>query len=946
MKKITLLVFLFLFATIKAQEIENLPTGLVTIDSQDEVRIDQLIKRIHLFLESVHNPTKISSINQSGVTFGSATWGEGSWGNGYFATSIDLPNFNGQNPNYSGWYTGSKINDTIVDYPSCRPMIREIGRTIVGYINLYGTGTLNDDVLIYNRILKGTKYLIDEQQTSGIDVGSFWSWRSRPGQTIPNSGGQNESGYNNRAEQFEAGYAMEALTKAYLLFKKHGINTNDFQLDKILTAIKNLGNWFIIYGLEHHKYNRDNSCIKKSYTRNTNQLSNSIWGLVNAYKVTKESKYLDAAIQVYEESIDFHQEEDGAWVYSRCDAGVINSKQFHDSQGHYTGSILRNLILLYDELFCEHPSIIANVQYAKDNLRHRILLTINHFLKENMSLDLNNNGNTTRLRPYGEIADYKKYLGGVITDQDIDTEIELYDAMHTLVNSQLYHELSGNDQVKIVKIGDAVLKSLVNSFYDGNGTLKDINKPFTNFRNLSLYIHKQKINFQHKNTELVFYNPLDNIRPNKIGIYNTDFEEHIGYTNAGSSAHLMTTGDFDRDGEDEIAIYSKVDGRISIHNSYYNWYTGCNPSYVKSIETGFKLHDHMEALDYDGDGYNDEIVMHNRSYAGKTNRIDVLDLNGYISSKYSNAGSEFALITTGDFDQDGKDEIAVYSQSDGQISIYNPDEATQLTQSVAYTGNLPVYGGSIYTGFKLHDHMEALDYDGNGKDEIVMHNKSYAGQTNRIDILDLSGYISSKYSNAGSEFALITTGDFDQDGKDEIAVYSQSDGQISIYNPDEASQLPQSIAYTGNLPVYGGSIYTKYTFYTQLDVLRVTRKDYLYTKPDYNYIVKSPSKSRYKPSLNEEEKNITKSPSNKTLVYPNPIVEKGFTVSFTIEERSEIEISLLDISGKKIGTLFSDIKDSGIHEFHYKNDKLEKGFYMLVTKINGKYHQSLKVIYK
>ncbi|WP_062056972.1 T9SS type A sorting domain-containing protein [Aquimarina longa] len=959
MKKIALIIFLLLFTAVKAQEIENLPVGLITINTQDEVRIDQLIKKTHAFLENIYNPMKISSINQSGVTFSSTTWGEGSWGNGYFTTEVDLPNFNGQSPNYSGWYTACDYNDSCKcpddsclrnDYPSCRPMIREIGRIIVGYINVYGTGTLNDDTHIYNRILKGTKYLLDEQQKDGNDVGAFWSWRSRPNQTTPNSGGHNEAGFNNKAEQFEAGYAMEALTKAYLFFKKNGINQNDFQLHEILTSIKSLGDWFIPHALAHHNYYRDNkdgTCKKESHSRNTNQLSNSIWGLVNAYKVTKESKYLDTAIQVYEESIDFHQEEDGAWSYSSCAKKEgPNGKEFHDSQGHYTGNILRNLILLYDELFCEHPSIITNVKYAKDNLKNRIILTINHFLKENMSLDLNNNQNTVRLRAYGEIADYKRFEKGNKEKQDIDVEIELYDAMSTLTHSQLYHELSNNDQTKIVKIGDAVLKSLINSFYDGNGTLKGIGKPFTSFRHLSLYKHRQKNNFRHKNTELVLNSPQDNIGTNKIGIYNTNYEEHIGYTNAGSSAHLMTTGDFDRDGEDEIAIYSKVDGRISIHNSYYNSYTGCNPSYVKSIETGFRLHDHMEALDYDGDGYNDEIVMHNRSYAGKTNRIDILDLNGYISTKYSNAGSEFALITTGDFDKDGKDEIAAYSRFDGQISIYNPDEASKLSQSVAYTGHLPIYGGSIYTDFKLHDHMKALDYDGNGKDEIVMHNRSYAGKTNRIDILDLNGYISTKYSNAGSEFALITTGDFDKDGKDEIAAYSRFDGQISIYNPDEASKLSQSVAYTGHLPIYGGSVYTKYKFYTQLDVLRVTRKDYLYTSPDYNYIVKPVSKSKFQPSFNEEEKNTAKSSSNKILIYPNPIIEKEFTISFTMKERSEIEISLLNINGKVIGKLFNGVKKSGVHEFHYKNNKLEKGFYILTIRMNGKYYKSVKIICK
>jgi hypothetical protein len=916
MRKLTIIVSVcFLFYRTEAQEILSLPNDLVTLD---ETKVTTGITKLHTFLEHIHESKKLATISAAGFSYSTSKWPKGSWGNGYFTDDYEILAYEKQADSLEGyniWFA-----DTL-GYNGSRPMIRDAGRIITSYINLFGTGVLSDTE-IKERITWGVKFLLDDQLTVNVgshnenQMGAFMWWGSRPTEFTPNSGSSSEitEWRKTRPEQFDSGFALEALTGAYFFFKKNGIDNPLFTLADIYNSIDKAAIW-----MTQHSYNQDwyygDTCFKRDYDRNTNQVTCSVWGLLNAYKVTKKTAYLTAAIDAFERSVNFHQLADGAWYHHNCGKGK-EVYDYHDSQGHYTGIILRNMVELYDQIFCEYQSKIG-VTNSKLNLRAKILSTVNHFLKPGMSLYTDNGG--VRLRQDGEIADYKAYI-----EQDNDVELEMFDALIYLQRSSLYQELSTSDKLKIDKMIPAILAPGLDQL-----VLHDKIGPYAAlFRSVSYYRRSKNITTSLATSKVVLYSPNgDNIDDNKIGIYNIGSDEQIGYSNVGGYFDLMTTGDFDHDGDDEIAMYTRADGRIAIFNSGYNAYTGCNPVYVGSIYTQFKLHDLMEALDYDGDGYKDEIVMYNQYYAGRYNRIDILDINGYISSGYSNAGNTFKLMTTGDFDKDGKDEVALYTNSNGQIYIYNPDQATS-NGITAYTASSPVYSGSIYTQFALHDMMEALDYDNDGfRDEVVMYNKYYGGSYNRIDVLDIGGYISSRYSNAGSTFGALATGDFDSDGRDEIAFYSNSDGQVSVYNPEHST----SMAYIGSPPIYAAGIYTHTTNYTMMSLLEAKTKDNLQAS------------ARHSKNVDLDEKLDENDPALRNFImYPNPVFHE-LNIEYKTLQNCNVKIYVTNLMGQETENIENTNRQAGFHKIqHVTNSK--PGIYYLHFKIDGRIVRTQKVI--
>lgn len=78
------------------------------------------------------------------------------------------------------------------------------------------------------------------------------------------------------------------------------------------------------------------------------------------------------------------------------------------------------------------------------------------------------------------------------------------------------------------------------------------------------------------------------------------------------------------------------------------------------------------------------------------------------------------------------------------------------------------------------------------------------------------------------------------------------------------------------------------------------------------------------------------------VVYPNPIKDIG-VVSFDLPEMKKVELTLFDLNGRKIETVFSGIKEAGSHQFEIDVKQLKSGLYTLELK-SKKYSLSKKII--
>ena len=78
--------------------------------------------------------------------------------------------------------------------------------------------------------------------------------------------------------------------------------------------------------------------------------------------------------------------------------------------------------------------------------------------------------------------------------------------------------------------------------------------------------------------------------------------------------------------------------------------------------------------------------------------------------------------------------------------------------------------------------------------------------------------------------------------------------------------------------------------------------------------------------------------------YPNPFKENT-TIKYRLVTEAKIEISIFDLSGKKITTLVNQMKQSGTHEVTWSPENMSSGIYYVSLSTGSKTLQTIRVSY-
>ncbi|HFR4221495.1 FG-GAP-like repeat-containing protein [Bacillus sp. A260] len=306
----------------------------------------------------------------------------------------------------------------------------------------------------------------------------------------------------------------------------------------------------------------------------------------------------------------------------------------------------------------------------------------------------------------------------------------------------------------------------------------------------------------------------------------------------GYEAKFTVVGDFDGDGRDEIAIAINASG------------SGGNDFWVMDFNLRNRNWEHLSPIsghplgadfdcfgpgyeakfavtgDFDGDGRDEIAIAINTSGSGG-NDFWVMDFNpdtgtwNHLSQDSSHPlgadfdcfgpGYEAKFAVTGDFDGDGRDEVAIAINASGSggndfwVMDFNPDAGTwnHLSQDSGHPlgADFDCFGPGYEAKFAV-----ARDFDGDGRDEIAIAINTSGSGGNDFWVMDFNpdagtwNHLSQDSSHPlgadfdcfgpGYEAKFAVAGDFDGDGRDEIAIAINASGSggndfwVMDFNPD------------------------------------------------------------------------------------------------------------------------------------------------------------------
>jgi len=288
--------------------------------------------------------------------------------------------------------------------------------------------------------------------------------------------------------------------------------------------------------------------------------------------------------------------------------------------------------------------------------------------------------------------------------------------------------------------------------------------------------------------DLAVANAGDNTVSILLGNGDGSFQTQTTYA-TGSTPVSVTTGDFNGDGKLDLAVPNYFDNAVSIllgngdgtFQTQTTFATGANPV---SVTTG----------DFNGDGKLDLAIANSN-----LNSVSILLGNGdgtfQTQTTYA-TGKTPGSVTTGDFNGDGKLDLAIANSASNSVSILlGNGDGTFQTQTTFATGTYPY---SVTTG----------DFNGDGILDLAVANSNCfispcGGGSVSVLLGNGDGTFQTQTTYAtGGRPQSVTTGDFNGDGKLDLAVANVDDNTVSILlgNGDGTFQTQTSYA-TGADPL-------------------------------------------------------------------------------------------------------------------------------------------------
>jgi len=241
----------------------------------------------------------------------------------------------------------------------------------------------------------------------------------------------------------------------------------------------------------------------------------------------------------------------------------------------------------------------------------------------------------------------------------------------------------------------------------------------------------------------------------------------------GALPSQIVTGDFNRDGNLDLAVADTLKGGVAI--------------LLGNGDGTFQTARHLQVnapnaigvADVNGDGIPDLIAL---GYA-QSSPLSVFLGNGdgtfTVKSRFLVAGSPIAL-TIADFNGDGKLDVAVANSNE----FANPKKSGYISVFFGHGDGTFALAGHYNAG-KSPWSLAAADLNGDGRPDLVVASDNFASQydTHTLFILLNNGdgtFTNGANYNAGVEADAVSIADFNHDGKQDLAVSTGFNQELDI----------------------------------------------------------------------------------------------------------------------------------------------------------------------
>jgi len=250
----------------------------------------------------------------------------------------------------------------------------------------------------------------------------------------------------------------------------------------------------------------------------------------------------------------------------------------------------------------------------------------------------------------------------------------------------------------------------------------------------------------------------------------------------GSGSWPIASGDLDGDGKPDL-VTSNINA--STMTVLHNTSAGGNVSFATEDFTTGATPISVSLGDLDGDGKLDIAVANlggnTVSVFRNTSTTGTLDANSFAAKVDFTTGTQPRAVTIADLDGDGKPELAVANAISNSVSVFKNTSTFGEIDANSFATKVDFTTGAAYF-------VTVGDLDGDGKPDIACVNYSNSAGTISVlrstvttGVIDVNSFAAKvDFTSGGTQSFQMSLGDFDGDGKIDMAAPNRGTGNISL----------------------------------------------------------------------------------------------------------------------------------------------------------------------